>query len=274
MKARLQTYLSSTGIVIIVALGVLVYVGLIIGIGMWAVNKIQVGKRDYLQYIQTYQKSDNKNDFEYLWNTQAGKIGADKVNITASDLVTFPEITGEYMYVYREREEYHMHTRTYTTTDSKGHTTTHTEVYYSWDYAGSDHKSSSGFTLYGKPYDGITTDMLSNYTIQLHPDKVIKKDVATNWMGFSSVNDTYYYVGSDIRYIYKAIPAKIVSDVMVTHSHSGTKWEKFSDTDINKRKQEAKEDVDEHGVEIVVFIAILLVGIGGPIAWLVYQYNY
>lgn len=52
--------------------------------------------------------------------------------------VTYPEIGGEYMYVQKVEEHYNMHTRTVTTTDSKGNTHTRTEVYWTWDYAGSE----------------------------------------------------------------------------------------------------------------------------------------
>lgn len=69
--------------------------------------------------------------------------------LKAVDTVTYPEIGGEYMYVEKVEEHYNMHTRTYTTTDGKGHTQTHTEVYWSWDYAGKEEKTCNEISFCG-----------------------------------------------------------------------------------------------------------------------------
>ena len=82
-------------------------------------------------------KIESADLFRYGMDTNVGNAFVHG-DLKAVDTVTYPEIGGEYMYAEKVEEHYNMHTRTYTTTDGKGHTTTHTEVYWSWDYAGSE----------------------------------------------------------------------------------------------------------------------------------------
>lgn len=82
-------------------------------------------------------KIESTDLFQYGMNTNVGNAFV-YGELKAVDTVTYPEIGGEYMYVEKIEEHYNRHTRTYTTTDGKGHTKIHTEVYWSWDYAGSE----------------------------------------------------------------------------------------------------------------------------------------
>lgn len=84
-------------------------------------------------------KIESADLFRYGMDTNVGNAFV-YGDLEAVDTVTYPEIGGEYMCVEKEEEHYNRHTRTYTTTDGKGHTETHTEVYWSWDYAGSESK--------------------------------------------------------------------------------------------------------------------------------------
>ena len=81
-------------------------------------------------------KIESTDLFRYGMDTNVGNAFV-YGELKAVDTVTYPEIGGEYMYVEKIEEHYNRHTRTYTTTDGKGHTRIHTEVYWSWDYAGS-----------------------------------------------------------------------------------------------------------------------------------------
>lgn len=82
-------------------------------------------------------KIESTDLFRYGMDTNVGNAFVHG-DLEAVDTVTYPEIGGEYMYAEKVEEHYNMHTRTYTTSDGKGHTTTHTEIYWSWDYAGSE----------------------------------------------------------------------------------------------------------------------------------------
>ena len=77
--------------------------------------------------------------FRYGMNTNFGNALVFGT-LQAKQPVSFPELGGEYMIIRKVKERYTRHTRTVTTTDSKGNTKIKTEVYYTWDYAGSEEK--------------------------------------------------------------------------------------------------------------------------------------
>lgn len=97
-------------------------------------------------------KIESADLFRYGMDTNVGNAFV-YGDLEAVDTVTYPEIGGEYMYVEKEEEHYNMHTRTYTTTDGKGHTTTHTEIYWSWDYAGSEDMQCKEVSFCGVVFD-------------------------------------------------------------------------------------------------------------------------
>ena len=88
------------------------------------------------EYYSALQITDAEQ-FQYGMDTSVGNAFV-YGTLEAADPVTYPEIGGEYLYVEKVEEHYTMHTRTVTTTDSKGNHHTHTEVYWTWDYVGSE----------------------------------------------------------------------------------------------------------------------------------------
>lgn len=97
-------------------------------------------------------KIESTDLFQYGMNTNVGNAFV-YGELKAVDTVTYPEIGGEYMYVEKIEEHYNRHTRTYTTTDGKGHTRIHTEVYWSWDYAGSEDMQCKEVSFCGVVFD-------------------------------------------------------------------------------------------------------------------------
>ena len=78
--------------------------------------------------------------FEYGMRTDIGNAFV-YGDLEAVDTVTYPEIGGKYMYVRKVEEHYTMHTRQVahtTTVNGHSHTYYTTEVYWSWDYVGSE----------------------------------------------------------------------------------------------------------------------------------------
>lgn len=109
-------------------------------IGFVISGKISQSNIDANEKYNKAIKIDNDKDmFRYGMDTNVGNAFV-YGKLEAVDTVTFPEIGGKYMYVEKIEEHYNMHTETYTTTDSKGHTQTHTRIYWSWDYAGKESK--------------------------------------------------------------------------------------------------------------------------------------
>ena len=86
--------------------------------------------------------SDSNELFVYGMRTNIGNTFV-YGKLIAVDPVSYPDIDGEYMEVKKTKEKYTMHTRQVAHTRTvNGRTQTYytTQVYYSWDYAGSESK--------------------------------------------------------------------------------------------------------------------------------------
>lgn len=133
------------------------------------ISEIQMDKNE--EYNKAL-KIDNNELFRYAMDTNVGNAFV-YGDLKAIDIVTYPEIEGEYLYVEKVREEYTMHTRIVTYTDSKGRTHSKTETYWTWDYAGSEDLMSKEVTFldinfnasqFSMPYaPHITTIKKSSY---------------------------------------------------------------------------------------------------------------
>ena len=144
-------------------------------------------------------KIESADLFRYGMDTNVGNAFV-YGDLEAVDTVTYPEIGGEYMYVEKEEEHYNRHTRTYTTTDGKGHTKIHTEVYWSWDYAGSESKQCKEVSFCGIVFDSNKIELPSADYI-----KTIKE----------SSHVRYKYYGTNTKYtgtIFTELKDKTISD--------------------------------------------------------------
>lgn len=144
-------------------------------------------------------KIESADLFRYGMDTNVGNAFV-YGELKAVDTVTYPEIGGEYMYAEKVEEHYNMHTRTYTTTDGKGHTKIHTEVYWSWDYAGSEDIQCKEVSFCGIVFDSNKIKLPSADYI-----KTIKES------GY--VRHKYY--GTNIEYkgtIFTELKDKTISD--------------------------------------------------------------
>lgn len=144
-------------------------------------------------------KIESADLFRYGMDTNVGNAFV-YGELKAVDTVTYPEIGGEYIYVEKIEEHYNRHTRTYTTTDGKGHTRTHTEVYWSWDYAGSEDMQCKEVSFCGVVFDSNKIKLPSADYI-----KTIKES------GYVR----YKYYGTNIEYkgtIFTELKDKTISD--------------------------------------------------------------
>lgn len=127
-------------------------------LGFTIAGKIEQNQMDKnSEYYKAVQITDT-DVFRYGMDTDLGNAFV-YGELEAVDPITYPEIDGVYMYVEKVEEHYNMHTRTYTTTDSKGRTQTHTEVYWSWDYAGSEAIHSQRIRFLGVEMDYAKVQM-------------------------------------------------------------------------------------------------------------------
>lgn len=144
-------------------------------------------------------KIESTDLFQYGMNTNVGNAFV-YGELKAVDTVTYPEIGGEYMYVEKIEEHYNRHTRTYTTTDGKGHTRTHTEVYWSWDYAGSEDMQCKEVSFCGVVFDSNKIELpTANYIDTIKESGYVR----------------YKYYGTNIEYkgtIFTELKDKTISD--------------------------------------------------------------
>lgn len=118
-------------------IAVLLLIGFIIS------GKISDHAMDKNEKYNKAVKIKEQDLFEYGMRTDIGNafIYGD---LEAVDTVTYPEIGGKYMYVQKVEEHYTRHTRKVAhtkTVNGKSHTYYTTEVYWSWDYVGSEDKT-------------------------------------------------------------------------------------------------------------------------------------
>lgn len=105
--------------------------------GILISSKISEYQMDKNEIYNKAVKIESQEMFQYGMDTNVGNAFV-YGDLKAVDSVTYPEIGGKYMYVEKVKEKYTMHTRTVTHTDSKGHSYTTTEVYWTWDRVGSE----------------------------------------------------------------------------------------------------------------------------------------
>lgn len=103
-----------------------------IGIGVWISSPIlSKANNRYIETASSVVVSDAEK-FGYIKRTDAGRFIANGT-LSVIDTIRIDGLPKPYSYVKKDKEEYRLHVETYTTTDGKGHTTTHTRTYHSWD---------------------------------------------------------------------------------------------------------------------------------------------
>lgn len=165
-------------------------------------------------------KIENKELFEYGMRTNIGNAFV-YGELKVIDIVTYPEIGGEYSYVKKVKEEYTRHTRTVTYTDSKGKTKTRTETYWTWDE--------------------IDRETLKS-------EKVIFLGVEFDYSKFSRLDDYYITTikeSSDIRYKYYGSPTSATGTIFTTLKDNdiGEDITLYKDMDISETYEYLKEGV-------------------------------
>lgn len=121
-------------------------------IGIMISSKISEHYIDKNEIYNKAVKIDNNSElFQYGMNTNVGNAFV-YGDLEAVDTVTYPEIGGEYIYVEKVEEHYNMHTRQVAhtrTVNGKSQTYYTTEIYYSWDYAGSEEQHAKEIKFCG-----------------------------------------------------------------------------------------------------------------------------
>ena len=122
-------------------------VAVLILIGVLISSKISEHQMDENEIYNKAVKIESSDIFEYGMETNVGNAFV-YGDLQAVDTVTYPEISGEYMYIEKVKEEYTMHTHMVTTTVN-GKPQTRTETYWTWDEVGSEDKKCKEISFCG-----------------------------------------------------------------------------------------------------------------------------
>lgn len=199
-----------------------------------------------------YQKAIHIEDselFQYGMDTSTGNAFV-YGDLEAVDTVTYPEIGGEYIYVEKVEEHYNMHTRQVAhtrTVNGKTQTYYTTEIYYSWDYAGSEEQRAKEIKFCGIVLPSNKIDLPNTYHID-----TIKES-------------------SHVRYKYYGVATK----------HTGTLYTKLSDGTISDNSKFFEDyTIDEaldsctSGIANIIFWIVWVILIGGCVAGFYYLDNW
>lgn len=124
-------------------------------IGLLISERIADYQRDQNEQYNKAAKIESQDLFEYGMRTNIGNAFV-YGDLEAVDTVTYPEIGGAYMYAEKVEEHYTKHTRRVShtrTVNGKSQTYYTTEVYWSWDYAGSESVACQEVSFLGVTFD-------------------------------------------------------------------------------------------------------------------------
>lgn len=207
-------------------------------IGVLISSKISEHQMDKNEVYNKAVKIEDDELFQYGMDTNVGNAFV-YGDLEAVDTVTYPEIGGEYMYVEKIKERYTMHTRQVAhtrTVNGKTQTYYTTEIYWTWDYAGSEDKTCKEISFLGHTF--------SSNKINLPSEEYI---------------DTIYE-SSHVRYKYYGVSTK----------HTGTIFTDLRDKTIsdntrfykNMTIDETVERLESGGGLIIFWIVwIFLIGL-------------
>ena len=206
-------------------------------IGILIHGKIQECQLDANEKYNKAVKIESTDLFKYGMDTNVGNAFV-YGDLLAVDTVTFPEIGGNYMYVEKVKEKYTRHTRTVTktrTVNGKTQTYTETEVYYSWDYVGSEEKKCNEVSFCGIVFNSNKIDLpYEDYIDTIKESSRVR----------------YKYYGVDTKYtgtIFTDLRDKTISD--------------YSSFYNNMNIEEAVEYLETDGVLALVLFWMLWIGL-------------
>lgn len=241
-------------------------------IASWISNSTQETNEKYF----TSLKIDNDEPkMQYALKTSVGRSMV-YGEITALTPVAFPELSGDYFYAEKHKERYTMHTRVVTTTDGKGHTTSHTETYYTWDSAGSWWVGTQEFEMLGSIYPVSKINLPNAQWLDMNDGTVSEQYKSWASWGYLYENGDFWHSVGDIRYSFYVIPKKFFCTLFID-----IKDKTFFGVDSNKAEMfynmnisESIESVESRGeIEIIIFWIVWGMIIVGSVIALVVARN-
>jgi hypothetical protein len=170
--------------------------------GILISSKISEYQMDKNEKYNKAVKIESQEMFQYGMDTNVGNAFV-YGDLKAVDTVTYPEISGEYMYVEKVKERYTRHTRKVRhtrTVNGKSQTYYTTETYWTWDKVGSEDIKCKEISFCGVNFTSNKIDLPGTDYID-----TIKES--------SNVRYKYYGVGTEYKgTIFTDLRDKTISD--------------------------------------------------------------
>ena len=249
---------------------------LLLPVGFTAKAAIDAGGEKNARMYNTAIQATETDRFNYAIDSHQGKL-LGSGHFTPTQLVKFPEMNKEYAWVEKTKEEYTRHEREVCTDtyDSEGNVTgesCHTEVYYSWDYAGSDQLQTPAYKLHGREYpESLFNDGV--FAGGKNCSEFMPQGSAGGWFSDDKgCTGGYYYTDGDTRYDYRVIEpsgfdAAFIADV--SNGKLDPLGGSFISLERKSVEQMVKDANDYHtpGIVFIVFWWVLILGAMGGIAY-------
>lgn len=208
-----------------------------------------VGYKNQVKYT-TAVKAIDKERFNYSIDSKQGRLLATGELSAKGDLARFSEMTKGFSYVERTKEHYTMHTREVCTGSGKTESC-HTEVYYTWDYAGSESLSIKKVSLFDREYDANLFNF-GNFKQRANACDITVLDKDTgifsekhgcskSWFG-----GEYYYLDDDDRYTYDVVPTKLTATFLASTYNGLKPLDEDKITLQNKNIDQVLKDVGKY----------------------------
>lgn len=227
------------------------------------------GYKNQVNYTTAIQ-STKQDDFNYIVDSQQGRVLANGNFTTNGKLAKFDEMNKGFTYVERTKEHYTMHTREDCSTDSKGNEHCHTETYYTWDSVGTDVSFADKIRFMGRDYPTTLFDY-SRYKSNADACEFTAAGTGTGFFEtkHGCINGDFY-LNDDDRYTYATVPVSFNATFLAT-TYGGLK--PFNEKAITLQDKSIKQvlhDVGQYrliGFWVLTFILILLTIGAGAIAY-------
>lgn len=202
-----------------ILIGVIVVLA-VVALAIFLNPVIKAGMLDELKIYQQSAKIENDPVvFSYAHKTGAGDVLA-YGEFTAIHPKGFPELTETYAMVVRKAERYSMHTRQVCASrDKKGNCTSYrTEIYYTWDYAGNEARTSEMFLFLGEEFAEDQLSLSAFESIPVSKDTIVSDRHSKIGWGYLYDKSPIWHSVGDLRYSYGGIPTKFFASTLMRFS--------------------------------------------------------
>lgn len=228
------------------------------------------GYKNQVNYTTAIQ-STKQDDFNYIVDSQQGRVLANGNFTAKGNPVKFDEMNKGYTYVHRSKEHYTMHTREVCTGSGEDEEC-HTETYYTWDEVSSDDVEVNQLSFMGRDYPTSLFDF-SDYNGSTDCANFATAGTGTGFFeNKHGCIDGDIYLNDDDRYVYSTTPLSFNASFLAT-TYGGLK--PFTGNSIkleNKSIGQILKDVGKYKlisfwVVTVLIIILTITAIGLAYAW-------